>query len=57
MIRPVSDYLKSVADLSRHVGIESKFDFKFSGITSDSKAVETGDLFVALPGSKTHGAS
>ena len=57
MIRPVSDYLKSVADLSRHVGIGSKFDFKFSGITSDSKAVETGDLFVALPGSKTHGAS
>jgi UDP-N-acetylmuramoyl-L-alanyl-D-glutamate--2,6-diaminopimelate ligase len=57
MIRPVSDYLKSVADLSRHVGIESKFDFRFSGITSDSRTVETGDLFVALPGAKGHGAS
>ena len=57
MIRPVSDYLKSVADLSRHVGIETKLEFVFSGITSDSRTVEAGDLFVALPGSKGHGAS
>lgn len=57
MIRPVSDYLKSVADLSRHVGIGTQLEFEFSGITSDSRTVEAGDLFVALPGSKGHGAS
>lgn len=57
MIRPVSDYLKSVADLTRYVGIESKFDFSFSGITSDSRNIEKGDLFVALPGAKAHGAT
>jgi len=57
MIRPESDYLKSVADLTRHLGIDTKFDFEFSGITADSRAVEKGDLFVALPGAKSHGAT
>lgn len=57
MIRPVSDYLKSVEDLTRHIGIESEINFEFSGITSDSRSVENGDLFVALPGSNVHGAT
>jgi UDP-N-acetylmuramoyl-L-alanyl-D-glutamate--2,6-diaminopimelate ligase len=57
MIRPESAYLKSVTDLTRHLGIDTKFDFEFSGITADSRAVEKGDLFVALPGAKSHGAT
>ena len=57
MIRPVSDFSKSVAELSRFLGVDSISDIKFTGITSDSRAVEAGDLFVALTGTKSHGAS
>ncbi len=56
MIRPQSDYLKSVAELSRFISADSNIEVNFSGITSDSRAVEVGDLFVALPGAKIHGA-
>ena len=56
MIRPVSDYVKSVSQLSNYLGIKSDLNFDFSGITSDSRSVESGDLFVALPGSNSHGA-
>src|SRR5690606_7065769 len=31
-------------------------DVSFTGITLDNRAVEPGDLFVALPGAATHGA-
>ena len=57
MIRPVSDFSKSVAELARFLGIETTIDLNFTGITSDSRAVEPGDLFIALPGLKSHGAS
>ena len=57
MIRPESDFKKSVADLSRFIGLTTEVDFEFTGITSDSRAIEKGDLFVALPGAKVHGAS
>jgi UDP-N-acetylmuramoyl-L-alanyl-D-glutamate--2,6-diaminopimelate ligase len=56
MIRPESGYIKSVADLSRFISADSSTELNFTGITSDSRAVESGDLFVALPGAKTHGA-
>ena len=56
MIRPVSDYVKSVSELANFIGVETSFDLNFSGITSDSRSVITGDLFVALPGTKAHGA-
>ena len=57
MIRPVSDYTKSVAELSRFIGVQTDFDLQFTGITADSKSVVPGDLFIALPGTKVHGAS
>ena len=56
MIRPVSDYVKSVSELANFIGVETSLDLNFSGITSDSRSVITGDLFVALPGTKAHGA-
>jgi len=56
MIRPISDVKKSVAELSRFLSLESNLEVNFTGVTSDSRAVELGDLFVALPGAKTHGA-
>ena len=57
MIRPVSDYVKSVAELVNFIGIESDLKLEFSGITTDSRGVNSGDLFVALPGANSHGAS
>jgi UDP-N-acetylmuramoyl-L-alanyl-D-glutamate--2,6-diaminopimelate ligase len=57
MIRPISDYVKSVSELANFIGIESSLELNFTGITSDSRSVVTGDLFVALPGSNAHGAS
>jgi UDP-N-acetylmuramoyl-L-alanyl-D-glutamate--2,6-diaminopimelate ligase len=57
VIRPVSDFVKSVSELANFIGIESDLDLKFTGITSDSRSVVNGDLFVALPGTNAHGAS
>ena len=57
MIRPDSNYVKSSTELSNFIGIETDQNFEFSGITSDSRAVNIGDLFIALPGSKSHGAT
>ena len=57
MIRPVSDFKKSVVELSGFLGTEADFELDFTGITADSRAIEPGDLFVALAGSKSHGAS
>ena len=51
MIRPISDYVKSVSELAKFIGIESELKLDFTGITSDSRGVASGDLFVALPGS------
>jgi UDP-N-acetylmuramoyl-L-alanyl-D-glutamate--2,6-diaminopimelate ligase len=56
MIRPISDYVKSVSELANFIGIESSLKLNFTGITSDSRSVVTGDLFVALPGTNAHGA-
>ena len=57
MIRPVFDFKKSVTDLSGFLGFATDFELDFTGITADSRAIEPGDLFVALAGSKSHGAS
>jgi UDP-N-acetylmuramoyl-L-alanyl-D-glutamate--2,6-diaminopimelate ligase len=57
MIRPVSDFSKSAAELSRFIGVESNLNLQFTGITSTSTSVEVGDLFVALPGANVHGAT
>ena len=53
-IKSRSVNLKNIADF---LGVETKLDLKIYGITSDSRAIKPGDLFVALPGEKVHGAS
>lgn len=57
MIRPISDFSKSAAELSGFIGADSQLNLKFTGITSTSNSVEVGDLFVALPGANVHGAT
>ena len=53
-IKSRSVSLKNIADF---LGVETKLDLKISGITSDSRTIKPGDLFVALPGAKVHGAT
>ena len=48
---------RTLAELTRFLGIdESSISLNFTGITSSTQYVSEGDLFVALPGAKSHGA-
>ncbi len=57
MIRPINEWKKSAGELANYLGAENSADFEFSGITSNSNEIQAGDLFVALPGAKNHGAN
>ncbi len=51
---------KRLGDIASFLGIEleTKFaELEISGITSNSQVIEAGDLFLALPGAKTHGCA
>ena len=55
---PVQEFKKTFIDLARFLGAsENSIDIQFTGVSLDSKAVNSGDLFIALPGSKVHGAT
>lgn len=56
MTRPIKGAAKSLRDLAAFIGVTSNSNLEFSGVTSNSSSVEIGDLFVALPGAKVHGA-
>jgi len=57
-MRPLLDHSISVEDISRLIGITSELEssITFSGATSKDTEVVPGDLFLAYPGTKTHGA-
>lgn len=57
-MRPILDHTISVEDIARLIGIELGLDptLSFSGATSSDAEVVEGDLFLAYPGEKTHGA-
>jgi len=61
MIRPEASNVKSLAELARFLGIEIADEkigeITFSGVATDTRNILPGDLFVALPGSKSHGAA
>ena len=59
MQRPLANHSKKLSALCAIVGgssFNSLNDIELSGITQSSAAVIAGDLFVALPGEKFHGA-
>ena len=60
-MRPHAPRYKSLADLSRFLGVEDQIgnaaQVIFAGLTTSTKYIEKNDLFVALPGSKSHGAN
>ena len=60
MQRPITSHQKKLSALCAIVGAESISkeleSIEVSGITQTSSAVLPGDLFIALPGEKFHGA-
>jgi len=57
-MRPLLEHSISIQEISRLLGIETMLDssLTFSGATSVDRDVIEGDLFLAYPGAKTHGA-
>lgn len=58
MQRPLSPTMKSLSTIAQLVGAATpEVDVAITGITHDSAAIEEGDIFLALPGARVHGAS
>ena len=57
-MRPLLEHTISVEEISRLIGVKIDLDpsLTFSGVTSSDGDVVEGDLFLAYPGEKTHGA-
>jgi UDP-N-acetylmuramoyl-L-alanyl-D-glutamate--2,6-diaminopimelate ligase len=57
-MRPLLDYSISVQQICQLLSAESLIDPQttFSGVTSDDQNILPGDLFLAYPGTNTHGA-
>ena len=56
-IAPLESFHKSVGELASYIGTKSEMpDLIFTGVTINSRLVNKGDLFIALPGAKNHGA-
>ena len=54
--RPVRVSAARLADLADQLGVTAPADAEVRGITHDSRAVRSGDLYAALPGARVHGA-
>jgi UDP-N-acetylmuramoyl-L-alanyl-D-glutamate--2,6-diaminopimelate ligase len=57
MIRPIGEFHKTVSEIAQYLGLESDSKQSITGISTNSKSIEPGDLFVALPGKGSHGAT
>ncbi len=56
-LRPIGNFQKNLKDLTKFLGVEEFTpDISFTGLTHDSRKVESGDLFLALPGGTMHGS-
>lgn len=57
MQRPLMRYERSMRSIANLLGVDVvNEDVMISGLTHSSQAVEPGDIFLAFPGTKTHGA-
>lgn len=55
MIRPENSPNVSFADIAKLIGADFDQDLEISGIAQNAAEIETGDIFLALPGAKHHG--
>ncbi|MFM1967206.1 MAG: hypothetical protein RL590_63, partial [Actinomycetota bacterium] len=54
---PIKKSLGAVAD---YLGIsieKADYEIEINGLSSNSKSIDAGEIFVALPGAKTHGSA
>ena len=56
-LSPIEIFSRSINELRDFIGLKvDNSEVRFTGVTLDSRAVISGDLFIALPGAKVHGA-
>ena len=57
-MRPTHMTPRTLGELARLLSLEASIaaDPVFTGVSANSSRIQPGDLFIALPGSKTHGA-
>jgi UDP-N-acetylmuramoyl-L-alanyl-D-glutamate--2,6-diaminopimelate ligase len=57
-MRPLLDHTITVEEISRLIGVKIHLEpsLTFSGVTSLDSSVNEGDLFLAYPGERSHGA-
>jgi UDP-N-acetylmuramoyl-L-alanyl-D-glutamate--2,6-diaminopimelate ligase len=57
MIRPKTKFTKSLREIASLLNLKpSSVEVQITGLTHDSRQVRVGDLYLALSGSRTHGA-
>lgn len=57
MIRPIAEFTARLQDAAQLLGVTpADLDVTFSGVAHSDNDVEPGDLFLAIPGAKFHGA-
>ena len=57
MERPLASYQRPLRSLANLLNVAApREDVMISGMTQSSQEVESGDIFLAFPGAKTHGA-
>ena len=57
MIRPLATFSLSLSEVAHLVGAKCESDLHITGVSHKDSEIETGDLFLAIPGAKVHGAS
>jgi UDP-N-acetylmuramoyl-L-alanyl-D-glutamate--2,6-diaminopimelate ligase len=58
MIRPLASFTANLEDAAQLVGATLRgANLSFTGITHVDSEVEAGDLFIAIPGARVHGAT
>ncbi len=58
MERPLISHERTLSSISNFLDLENPtVEVMISGVTHSSKEVEQGDIFLAFPGAKTHGAN
>ncbi|CAB4865181.1 unannotated protein [freshwater metagenome] len=61
-MRPIEKFSLTLADISRLLGANSTLEesallqIEISGVTQSDSDIENGDVFIGIPGLKTHGA-
>ncbi len=55
-VRPANPPQRTLAEVAAHLGVVGGDATELTGISLNTAAVEPGDLYAALPGSRSHGA-